>query len=175
MERGEVAVETLQRGDLVLTSDGREAPVTWIGLRKISARFADPVRCWPIRIKAGALANNVPSRDLLLSPDQRCWSGSADPAGALVDGTSIVRETSVPETFVYYHVELEAHSLIFAENTPAETFVDNVDGMGFDNWAEHEALYPDGADRGNALSARKGPAAGSHLHSRGAGSTRPAT
>jgi hypothetical protein len=34
--------------------------------------------------------------------------------------------------------------LILAENTPAETFVDNVDRLGFDNWAEHEALYPDG-------------------------------
>jgi len=34
--------------------------------------------------------------------------------------------------------------LILAENTPAETFVDNVDRLGFDNWAEHEALYPNG-------------------------------
>ena len=46
--------------------------------------------------------------------------------------------------FVYYHVELDDHSLILAENTPAETFVDNVDRMGFDNWAEHEALFPGG-------------------------------
>ncbi len=65
-------------------------------------------------------------------------------AGALVNGTSIVRETNVPKTFTYYHVEVEDHSLIFAENTPAETFVDNVDRLGFDNWAEHEALYPNG-------------------------------
>src|SRR5271156_1251736 len=65
-------------------------------------------------------------------------------AGALVNGTSIVRETSVPETFTYYHVELDDHSLIFAENTPAETFVDNVDRLAFDNWQEHEALYPEG-------------------------------
>jgi hypothetical protein len=33
--------------------------------------------------------------------------------------------------------------LIFAEGAAAETFVDNVDRMGFDNWAEHEALYAD--------------------------------
>ena len=50
----------------------------------------------------------------------------------------------MPATFVYYHLELEDHALILAENAPAETFVDNVDRMGFDNWAEHEALYPDG-------------------------------
>jgi hypothetical protein len=33
--------------------------------------------------------------------------------------------------------------LISAENTPAETFVDNVDRMGFDNWDEHQALHGD--------------------------------
>jgi hypothetical protein len=31
-----------------------------------------------------------------------------------------------------------------AENTLAETFVDNVDRLGFDNWTQHEALYPNG-------------------------------
>jgi hypothetical protein len=50
----------------------------------------------------------------------------------------------VPNTFVYYHVEVEDHSLILAENTPAETFVDNVDRARFDNWDEYEALYPNG-------------------------------
>jgi hypothetical protein len=32
----------------------------------------------------------------------------------------------------------------FAENTPAETFVDNIERMNFDNWAEYMALYPEG-------------------------------
>jgi hypothetical protein len=50
----------------------------------------------------------------------------------------------VPQTFTYYHVELDDHSLIFAENTPAETFVDNVDRLAFDNWEEHEVFYPEG-------------------------------
>jgi hypothetical protein len=62
----------------------------------------------------------------------------------LVNGTSIARESAVPATFTYYHVELDDHSLILAENVAAETFVDNVDRVNFDNWAEHEALYPDG-------------------------------
>ena len=30
------------------------------------------------------------------------------------------------------------------ENTPAESFVDNVHRLRFDNWDEHEALYPHG-------------------------------
>ncbi|MGO8740411.1 Hint domain-containing protein [Rhodoblastus sp.] len=142
---GAAAVETLLRGDLVLTTDGEAKRVCWIGRRAVSAIFSDPTRSWPIRVKAGALGDSVPSRDLLLSPDHALLVEDVlIQAGALVNGTSIVRETKVPETFVYYHVELDDHSLILAENTPAETFVDNVDRLGFDNWAEHEALYPDG-------------------------------
>jgi hypothetical protein len=103
------------------------------------------LRVVPIRIKAGALGHNVPSRDLLLSPDHAILLGDIlAQVGALVNGTSIVREYNVPRTFTYYHVEVDDHSLILAENTPAETFIDNVDRLAFDNWREHEALYPDG-------------------------------
>ncbi|MGJ4952594.1 Hint domain-containing protein [Bradyrhizobium sp. HKCCYLS20291] len=142
---GEVAVETLKRGDQVRTHDGRVATVDWLGVQTVSLRFADRLRVLPIRIKAGALGDNVPARDLLVSPDHAILvEGALIHAGALVNGTSIVRETDVPTTFTYYHVEVEDHSLILAENTPAETFVDNIDRLHFDNWAEHEALYPNG-------------------------------
>lgn len=142
---GDVPVEVLKRGDLVTTTDGRAMPVTWVGRQTVSRIFADPLRVLPIRIKAGAFADNVPSRDLLLSPDHAVLvDGALIQTGALVNGASIVRETRVPTIFTYYHVELDDHSLILAENTPAETFVDNVDRLNFDNWAEYQALYPEG-------------------------------
>ena len=142
---GKSAVETIKPGDLVLTADGCAMPVTWVGRQTVSRQFADPLRVLPIRIKAGALADNVPSRDLLLSPDHAILiDGTLIHAGALVNGTSIVRETRTEPVFTYYHVEVDDHSLILAENTPAETFIDNVDRMNFDNWSEHEALYPQG-------------------------------
>jgi hypothetical protein len=142
---GEVRVETLKRGDLVLTADGRSIPISWLGRQTVSTLFSDPLRVLPIRIKADALAENVPSRDLLVSPDHAILvEGALIQAGALVNGSSIVRERNVPRVFTYYHVEVDDHSLMLAENTPAETFVDNVDRLGFDNWAEHEALYPEG-------------------------------
>ena len=142
---GEASIETLKRGDLVLTVDGAAKPVSWVGRQTISVRFADPTRSFPIRIKAGALADNVPSRDLLVSPDHALLiDGVLVHAGALVNELSITREAQVPDSFVYYHVELDDHSLILAENVPAETFVDNVERLHFDNWGEHEALYPGG-------------------------------
>jgi hypothetical protein len=143
--KGETPVEKLKRGDLVLTTEGAAKPISWIGRQTVCAAFSDPVRSWPIRVRAGALGENVPARDLLLSPDHALLVEDVlIHAGALVNGTSIVREGRVEPAFVYYHVELDDHSLILAENTPAETFIDNVERLGFDNWAEHEALYPDG-------------------------------
>jgi hypothetical protein len=142
---GSVAVEALKPGDLVLTTDGRAVPVSWLGRQTVSTVFGDPLRVLPIRIKAGAIGENVPSRDLLLSPDHAILvDGALIQAGALVNGTSVVREEDVPQTFTYYHVEVDDHALILAENTPAETFVDNVERLAFDNWAEHQALYPEG-------------------------------
>ncbi|MBS0641910.1 MAG: Hint domain-containing protein [Proteobacteria bacterium] len=144
--KGKVPVETLVRGDDVVTSDGKVSPVQWVGRQTVSTTFADPTRVLPIRIKAGAFGDAMPERDLLVSPDHALLvDGVLVHAGALVNGLSIVREHDVPNTFTYYHVELADHSLVLAEGVPAETFIDNVDRMAFDNWAEHEALYPAGA------------------------------
>jgi Hint domain len=139
------AVETLEAGDLVSTMDGRVMPVRWIGRQTVSRIFGDPMRVLPIRIKQGALGENLPERDLLVSPDHALLINDVlVQAGALVNGASIMRETNVPSTYTYYHVELDDHSLILAEGVPAETFVDNIDRLAFDNWDEHEALYPNG-------------------------------
>ena len=141
---GEVAVEDLKIGDLVLTHDGRSVPVRWIGRQNIASRFRDELRL-PICVKAGAIRDNVPCRDLFVSPDHALFVDDVlIHAGALVNGMSIVRAPNVPEVFTYYHIEVDDHSLILAENTPAETFVDNVDRANFDNWNEYQALYPEG-------------------------------
>ena len=143
---GTRAIETLAAGDLVLTADGLSRPVRWLGRQTAATRFADPARIAPIRIRAGALGEHLPVRDLLVSPDHALLvDGVLVQAGALVNGASITREDrDLPEVFTYYHVELAEHALILAEGVPAETFIDNVDRLAFDNWHEHEAA-PDAA------------------------------
>jgi len=142
---GEVPVETLRRGDVVLTAAGRAAPIVWMGRQTVCRTFADPLRVLPVRIEAGALGEGLPRRDLLVSPDHALLLGGVlVQAGALVDGAAIRREADVPERWTYWHVELADHALVLAEGVPAETFVDNAERLAFDNWDEHEALYPKG-------------------------------
>ncbi len=141
---GEKPVETMKIGDLVLTDEGEAVPVRWIGRRTVSTRFADPLRVLPVRIRAGALGGNLPSDDLLISPDHALLFGDVlVNAGALVNGTSITRETNMPRNFVYYHIEVDRHELILAEGVSAETFIDHVDRMAFDNWTEHAEIFGD--------------------------------
>jgi hypothetical protein len=129
----------------VLTAGGDSAPVRWLGRQTISTIFSDKLRVLPIRIKEGALSANIPCRDLLVSPDHAIFlDGVLVQASALVNGVSIVREHNVPTVFTYYHVELDEHSLIIADGAPVESFIDNVDRLGFNNWSEHERLYPNG-------------------------------
>jgi len=162
---GEVAVEDITAGTILLTAAGEAKPVRWLGRSVISTLFADPLRAMPIRIAAGALGENLPARDLLVSPDHAmCIGGNLVQAGALVNGRTITRETEMPMTFTYYHVEMATHELVLAEGAPSETFVDNVDRFGFQNWEEHEALNGEAAtimemDLPRVKSARQLPAA----------------
>jgi Ca2+-binding RTX toxin-like protein len=71
-DTGEVAVETLQAGDLVLTRDNGYQPIVWIGRRDLSqAEMIVAPRFNPVRIAAGALGPDLPERDMLVSPQHR--------------------------------------------------------------------------------------------------------
>ncbi|MDR6955130.1 hypothetical protein J2X65_004509 [Ancylobacter sp. 3268] len=139
---GPRAVEDLAIGDAILTITGETRPVKWIGRKTVVSIFADPLLSYPICIAAGALGENVPTRDLFVSPDHALLiDGALVQAGALINGTTIARVEHPEERFTYFHIELDDHSLILAEGVPAETFVDNVTRRRFDNYAEFEALY----------------------------------
>lgn len=144
--QGDAAVETLRIGDRVTTHDGRVETIRWIGRHTVSTVFGDELTTLPIRIRASALADQVPSRDLLVSPGHAILvDGVLAQAAALINDLSIYRERDVPGILTYYHIELASHALIMAENTPAETFVDNVERARFDNYDEYLALYPGAA------------------------------
>lgn len=157
--KGEVSIETLEAGDLVLTTDGTAKPVRWLAKQTVSTVFADPRKIMPICIRAGALGDTLPTRDLYVSADHALeLDGLLVQAGALVNGTTITRHTDMPQSFVYHHVELEDHSLILAESVAAETFVDSITRRRFDNWRDAPNARIAEMDRPRVKSARQLPA-----------------
>ncbi|WP_158804546.1 Hint domain-containing protein [Acidisoma sp. L85] len=138
---GYVAVESLKAGDIVVTASGEAAAVTWIGHRRFSLAARPDVA--PIRIRAGALAAGVPSRDLLVSPEHAMGlDGKLVPARLLVNGSTILRDTSMAE-ITYFHVELPKHDLLMAEGAAAESWLDTGNRGMFANAAVPADLHGD--------------------------------
>ncbi|WP_431284453.1 Hint domain-containing protein [Humitalea sp. 24SJ18S-53] len=165
---GGVAVETLAIGDLVLTADGRAVPVMWLGRQTVSTTFSLSEARRPVLIRAGALGENLPVRDLRVTSDHAMViDGVLVQAGALINGSSITRmaQADLGDRFTVFHIETENHEIIVAEGAATETFIDNVTRARFDNFAEFVALY--GAEgrpmeelaQPRAMSARQVPAA----------------
>lgn len=107
--------------------------VRWVGIYHVPPN-ADPLTHAPILIKANAFGH-IPREDVRLSPDHAVLIGTIlIHAGAMVNGTTIVRE-ELPDNLRYYHVEMESgHTCLFAHDMPVESFVDNVDRQAFTNW-----------------------------------------
>ncbi len=143
-DRGETAVEALQIGDSVVTASGALRPIIWIGTRAYSARFAaNNPDLLPIRFKVGSLADGVPRRDLLVSPEHAMFlDGVLISAKHLVNGATIVQEK--PENDIdYFHIELESHDVLIAEGALSESFVDDDSRGMFQNAHEFRKLYPE--------------------------------
>ena len=100
----------------------------------------------PIRIERDAFADNVPHRDLLLSPDHAVFvDGMLICVRQLVNGSTIRQErgwTAVD----YYHVELDQHAILLAEGLPAESYLDTGNRGFFANSGAPLVLHPDLTD-----------------------------
>ncbi len=131
---GPFAVETIRPGDLVLTKDNGARPVKWVGFRTVpeAELRADP-DLRPVRIRAGALGQNLPWRDLVVSPQHRVllddWRaellfGAEEvlaPAKALLNDATIRVDHDAPDV-EYYHLLFDAHEIIFTEGAATESF-----------------------------------------------------
>lgn len=126
-------IEELEIGDLVATKDNGYKPLQWIGSQKLDAITlqANP-HLRPIRIRAGALGDNVPSSDLLVSPQHRILVRSkiaqrlfgtnevlvAAKQLLLVDGIDIAEDKIEVE---YFHFLFDDHQVVISNGAETES------------------------------------------------------
>ncbi len=143
---GEQAVETLRTGMRVITLiDGAMVPrtVRWVGHRRIDlTRHPRADTMAPIRVERDAFADNVPHRDLLLSPDHAVFiKGMLICVRQLVNGSTIRRETGW-NAVDYYHVELDRHAIVLAEGLTVESYLNTGNSAFFENSGMPLMLHP---------------------------------
>jgi collagen type I/II/III/V/XI/XXIV/XXVII alpha len=143
-DRGKIPVQRLAVGDRVVTADGTSRPVRRIGHHRLDlAHHPEPERVRPILICAGAIARQVPHRDLYVSPDQTLLLDDVlVPARLLINGASI-RGEAARKAVTYYHVELDTHDIRSAGNLATESALGTGDDALFEHRSAALILHPD--------------------------------
>jgi hypothetical protein len=144
--RGEARIEYLQIGDLVETVRSEARAVKWIG-RQLYKKSAPswPGSVMPIRISRHALDQQMPHKDLYLSPNHALLiDGVLIRVKDLVNGISIAPALPADREMIeYFHIVLDSHEVILAEGAPAETFLVRASNHeNFTNFPEYRRRYP---------------------------------
>ena len=157
-KRGEVAVEDMSEGDLVLTADNGYQRLRWIGSQMVTAqRLDDEPNLRPIKISKGALGVNTPSSDLVVSPQHRVLVRSKiasrmfDTPEILVAAKFLLSVGGVSEVtdcdgVEYFHLLFDRHEVISSDGAWTESLFTGpqaLKSVGPDARAEIMALFPE--------------------------------
>ncbi len=171
--RGEVRVEDLKVGDLVMTRDNGQQKIRWIGRRDVTPlEMATNPEWAPVRVAVGALGPNVPHEPLTLSPNHRVlmtgeraslFFGENEVLAAAkhlieMDGIEAEQASSVS----YFHIMFDRHEVILSNGAWTESFQPgdcSLRGIGNAQRNEIFELFPelqDAQGREAYHSARRG-------------------
>ncbi len=150
---GPVRVEDLGVGKTVLCGDGVARKILWFSGRQITPEeMREHPEFRPIRIRKGAFGDNLPYRDLLVSPQHRIlindWRASLMfgvekvlvPAVHLLNDRDIVRDHGT-DGVVYYHFMFDRHHTVISNGIQSESFFPGGTALaGVDEAAKRELL-----------------------------------
>ena len=155
--KGEIAVEKLEVGDRVITRDNGIQEIRWIGARDMSgAELERAAHLKPVLIRRGALGNDLPERDMMVSPNHRVLVANDKTAlyfeerEVLVaakhliglDGIDIVEVSHT----TYIHIMFDQHEVILSDGTWTESFQpgdQSLAGIGSEQRDEILELFPE--------------------------------
>lgn len=154
--KGQVAIETLREGDLVMTRNGPKA-LSWIGKRRLDAiDLAGNPKLLPVRVPAGAFGNGLPTRDVSFSPQHRVVIRSSiaermfGSSEVLVSVKQLVGVNGIDvdgdvRNVQYFHLMFEDHQILSVEGIEAESLYPGKQAISFltqDQLTELRAIFP---------------------------------
>lgn len=156
---GDVAVDELVVGEHIQTLDDGFQTLRWIGSAKLEADElnANP-HLVPIRIKAGALGQGLPTKDLLVSPQHRVlvrskiaqrMFGDSEilvPAKKLLEHEGIEVQRVESDGVRYFHLLFDKHQIIFSNGSPTESLYTGrvaLNALSHESRLEIKALFPE--------------------------------
>ncbi|MGV6811237.1 MAG: Hint domain-containing protein [Brevirhabdus sp.] len=155
--RGEVRIQDLREGDKVITRDNGMQEIRWIGHKPLAAADleAQP-HLKPILIKAGSLGENLPERDMMVSPQHRMLVANErtslyfEEREVLVAAKHLLKadgieRAQVPST-TYIHMLFDQHEVVLANGAWTESFQPgdySMGGLGQAQRNEIFALFPE--------------------------------
>ena len=156
-KRGEIRVQQLKVGDMVLTRDNGVQPLRWVGRRNLHRDdLARMPSYQPILITAGALGRNMPQQDMLVSPNHRMlvtselaevMFGEREVLVAAKHLTGLDGVDPAPHSKVsYIHIMFDNHEIVLADGCWAESFQPgdhSMAGIKSEQRQEIIALFPE--------------------------------
>ncbi len=155
--KGERLVEDLREGDRIITRDNGIQEIRWVGRKEMTGKHlvANP-HLKPILIKAGALGNGLPERDMLVSPNHRMLVANdmtqlyfeereVLAAAKHLVGSAGIHEIDVMGT-AYIHFMFDRHEVVLGNGAWTESFQPgdySLKGIGNGQRNEIFELFPE--------------------------------
>ena len=155
--KGERLVEDLRAGDRIITRDNGLQEIRWIGHRVLGGQdLIKSPHLKPVLIRAGALGQGLPERDMLVSPQHRILLNNERAALYFeerevlaaakhltgLDGVDTVESSGT----TYIHFMFDQHELVLSNGAWTESFQPGeqvLDGMGSAQRDEIYDLFPE--------------------------------
>ncbi|MFT5944279.1 MAG: Ca2+-binding RTX toxin-like protein [Yoonia sp.] len=155
--KGERLVEELTIGDRIITRDNGIQEIAWVGHKEMSGKqLVQNPHLKPILIKAGALGNGLPERDMMVSPNHRVLVASdltqlyfeeneVLAAAKHMVGANGIHAVDVMST-TYVHFMFERHEVVLSNGAWTESFQPgdySLKGIGNSQRNEIMEIFPE--------------------------------
>ena len=131
--KGERLVEELKVGDKIITRDNGLQEIRWLGAKTMDWRaLSGQPHLKPILVRAGALGNGLPERDMLVSPNHRVLVSNDKTAlyfeerEVLAAAKHLVNNNGIHEVdtmgTTYIHFMFDQHEVVLSNGSWTESF-----------------------------------------------------